>query len=247
MQKSINNAGDERRLLAEYAGSRENAEELFKPRVDFQDITQCGLLLLDGLVPLTGTHWLVFQFEKLPDDSVANWGSRCWANTVSHLAETDPEVRHVLQAYQTYLPGNGPALELLIKKVISAWRFFIWTYASITTPPDSNNHYQIKIIVLKDVILLEGISAKRNGQAGGWGLLDKCLSDLEKIARAFGINRIKTIATNERVYKAMLRRGFKDYINPTNLERHIETYAKSLELFLSEKTTSNQPPHSTAS
>lgn len=244
--KSINSADNERQKLAEYAGRRENAESLFNPRVDPQDITKCGLLLLDGLVPLSGMHWLVFQFEKLPDDSVANWGSRCWANTVSHLAEIDPEVRHVLQTYQTYLPSDGPALELLIRKVRSAWRFFIWTYVSTTTPPDSSNHYQIKIIVLKDVILLEGISAKRNGQAGGWGLLDKCLSDLKKIAKAFGINRIKTIATNERVYKAMLRRGFKDHINPTNLERHIETYAKPLELFPVEETISKQPRHSTA-
>lgn len=68
----------------------------------------------------------------------------------------------------------------------------------------------VKLIVLRDVVLLEEIQATREGSPGGWALMDKTIAGLRDVGRGFGINLIKAIATNERVYDAFARRGFRD-------------------------------------
>lgn len=239
----MTDADFERMRLAEYIGMRENAEALFAPRVHPQDITQCGLLLLDGLGTPTGTNWMASEFKDIPDEALVNWASRCWANTVAHLAEKDSEVVSILKSCRTCIPDNAAAQHTLIQKVHNAWRFFLWIYASPQKPRDINNQCQIKIIVLEDVILLEGISAQRNGNPGRWGVLDKCLVDLKKIAAPFGISAIKTIATNERVHQALLKRGMTDQVDQPGMERLVENYSKPMRLLLGTQLPTATSPH----
>jgi uncharacterized protein with von Willebrand factor type A (vWA) domain len=50
------------------------------------------------------------------------------------------------------------------------------------------------------------------------------------VHRGFGINLIKAIATNERVYSAFARRGFRDQHEIDDLAANVENYAQRIEL-----------------
>src|SRR5207248_4980965 len=112
----------------------------------------------------------------------------------------------------------------LVKKVDAAFQFFLWLVAGPTRPLTPDNQCVIKLMVLQDVILLEEIHARKDGSPGGWGLLDKSLEGLRDVAAKFEIDRVKTIATNERVYRAFLRRGFRDLGETPGLTFHVENY-----------------------
>lgn len=222
----------ERRKLAEFVGTRENASALFQSRVEDTAVEWSGQLVLQRLDFVNGFNACYWNFDRMSDSDVTDWGMRCWANTVAHLCGTDAEVRTTFLLHKTTLPNDGAALELFMGKVRSAFRFFLWILTSPERPFTMENSCYIKFIVLKDAILLENIQAKREGRFGGWGLLDKIIDGLREVAAGFEISQIKAIATNERVYRALLRRGFRDQDQVEGLTRHVENYSKPVELLL---------------
>lgn len=226
------NIAAERKRLAAFVGNRENAPLLFKPRLTHSDVELCGQAVLQHIGFPGGTNVAASDFNRMSDADVAEWGMRCWANTLAHLCETDAQVRAAIQKHQTYLPNDSKALELLIEKVRGAFVVFAWIIASPVRPLDMNESCYVKFIVLSDVILLENIQAKHAGINGGWGLLDKTIAGLREVAEAFGIRRIKAVATNERVYAAFLKRGFRDQQRVDGFERHVEKFARPIELIL---------------
>jgi hypothetical protein len=225
-----NGPAAERRKLAEFVGTRENASALFQSKVANADVESCGLLLLQRLDFVNGINSIYNNFDHMSDADVTDWGTRCWANTVAHLCETDAEVRTAVSAHQTTLPDDAGDLKLILGKVHAAFQFFLWILASPARPLDLENCCCLKLIVLNNAILLENIQAKRDGVFGGWGLLDKTIAGLRDVASGFEINRIKAIATNERVYRALLRRGFRDQGRVEGLIHYVENYSTPVEL-----------------
>lgn len=225
-----NGPAAERRKLAEYVGTRENASALFQSKIAEADIKTCGFLLLQRLDFVNGINSLYCNFDRMSDTEVTDWGTRCWANTVAHLCGTDAEVRATFSFHKTVLPDNATALNLMLGKVHASFQFFLWLVASPMRPLDPDNSCCVKLIILRDAILLENIQAKRDGTFGGWGLLDKTIAGLRDVAAGFEINRIKAIATNERIYRAFLRRGFGDQDQVEGLIHHVEHYSKPVEL-----------------
>jgi hypothetical protein len=220
----------ERSRLANLIGTRENAEPLFVPKVSDDDARNSGLLVLQRLDFVTGTNALYSRFQVLTDAQIAEWGPRIWANTVSHLAASDPEVRAILLEHHSSMPEAEGARVFLMQKVYNAFVFFLWIIASPSRPSDPQNCCILKLIILQDAILLENINAVRNGTAGGWGWLDKAIAGTREIGEAFEIRRIKAVATNERVYRAFLARGFHDAPQVPGLEFHVIVYARHVEL-----------------
>ena len=223
-------ANSERRKIAEYVGTRQNATILFRPKIVDTDLERIGELILGRLDFKDGTNTIYSNFDRMSDSGVSVWATVCWANTVAHLCEIDTEVRTAVSAHRTFLPDDTAAQDLLIKKVHAAFQSFLWLLACPTRPLTPDNRCVIKLIVLQDAILLEEIHARKDGSPGGWGLLDKTLDGLRDVAAGFEIDRVKTIATNEQVYRAFLRRGFRDLGETPGLTRYVENYAKPLEL-----------------
>lgn len=220
----------ERDRLANLVGARENAEMLFAPKVSDEDARDCATRVLQHLDFSTGINALYLRCQNLPAAEVANWASRIWANTAAHLATVDPAVRAVLLEHRSSLPEVESARTLLMEKIYAAFMFFLWILASPTRPLDPSNCCVLKFIALQDVILLENINASRAGTAGGWGWLDKSIAGLREIGEAFDIRRIKAVATNERVYQAFLKRGFRDLAPIPGLDYHVSDYARRIEL-----------------
>jgi len=227
---STDAAAVERRKLAELVGTRENASALFRSQVVAEDVEWSGRLMLQQFGFANGVNMFYSNFDRMSDTDVTDWGTRCWANTVAHLCESDADVRTVIRVHRSTLPDDTATLELIMSKVRAAYRFFLWVLASPARPFSMENSCYIKLIVLNNVILLENIQAKREGAFGGWGLLDKTIAGLRCLAAGFEIRRIKAIATNERVYGAFLRRGFRDQGQVEELIRHVENYSKPVEL-----------------
>lgn len=227
-----NRAAAERKKLAGLVGTRENAGALFKSKCVNVDLEFAGRLILERLEFVEGVNSLYTNFDCMSDSDVSEWGTRCWANTVAHLCETDSEVRSAVTAGRSMLPDDAYVQEQLIAKVLGAFGFFLWVIAGPRQSLDSENACSVKLIVLNDAILLENIDARHDGKPGGWGLLDKTISALRELAAALQINRIKAIATNERVYRAFLRRGFRDRTEVDGLLRYVENYSKPIELIL---------------
>jgi hypothetical protein len=223
-------AAADRRKLAELVGARENASVLFQSKVVDEDIEWAGGVVLQQLNFVNGVNSLYTNFDLMSDTDVTDWGARCWANTVAHLCEGDTEVRTTVAIHRSILPDDPAAAQLIMGKVRAAFRFFLWALASPTQPLTPENFCCIKFIVLSDVILLENIHAKRDGAFGGWGLLNKTIAGLRDVAEGFGISRIKAIATNERVYGAFVRRGFRDQDQVERLSHYVENYSKPVEL-----------------
>ena len=230
MPSSNDPLSEERRRLADAIGTRENAEMLFAPKVDDADANTSGSLVLQRLNLVTGTNALYTKFQSLTDEHISAWGPRIWVNTVAHLAENDSEVRAMVQVHGSGMPTEeGPRLRLM-EKVHKAFVFFLWIVASPTRPLDQQNYCVLKLIILDDTILLETIEAVRNGVPGGWGWLDMAIAGIRDIGDAFAIRRIKAIATNERVYQALLRRGFGDTPSIPGLHHHVTNYARCIDL-----------------
>jgi hypothetical protein len=237
MVNSLNDAlrdalAAERRKLAEYVGTRENASVLFQSKVADAEVQRAGALILQRLDFVVGTNALYSNFNLMSDADVTDWGTRCWANTVAHLCGIDADVRMAFSLHQTVLPDNAAALDLMVGKVYACFQFFLWIVAGPTRPLDPENSCCVKLIVLKDAILLENIQAKRGGTFGGWRLLDKTIAGLREVAVGLQIGRIKAVATNERIYRAFLRRGFRDQGEVEGLIHHVANYSKPVELRL---------------
>lgn len=222
-------AAVERIRLANLIGTRENAETLFAPKVSDDDTRASAARVLQRLEFVSGTNSLCAKMQVLTDAQIAEWGPRVWANTVSHLAVSDAEVRGILVQHGSSMPEDETARLVLTQKVHTAFVFFLWIVASPTRPPDPQNICVLKLILLQDAILLENIDAIRNATAGGWGWLDKAIAGTREIGDAFGIRRIKAVATNERVYRAFLKRGFRDAAPIPGLEHHVVVYARHIE------------------
>lgn len=219
----------ERRRLTDLIGSRENTEALFSPKARDEDVRDSGLLVLQRLNFVSGTNSLYFNCQSLADAQIAEWGPRMWVNTLSHLAVSDAEVRAIPVDHGSSMPEDEAARVTLMRKVHTAFVFFLWIVASPTRPADPRNMCVLKLVLLQDAILMENINAIRDGAAGCWGWLDKSIAGIREIGDAFEIRRIKAVATNERVYRAFLKRGFGDAAPIPGLERHVVEYARSVE------------------
>lgn len=220
----------ERAQLAATIGARENAEAFFQPRVALGDLDLCGKLILQHLDFLAGTNTMTVDFRGVPDDRVAEWASRIYANTLAHLCEKNAEVRSAYLRHGSYVPADETARLLFMRQAYTNFSFFMWLLASPTQPADPKNLCSLRFVVLQDTILLEDINAIRNGQPGGWGWLEKSIKGLRDVAKGFEIRRIKAVATNERVYRAFLKRGFVDQTSVDGFSRYVEKYAKPIEL-----------------
>ncbi len=220
----------ERSRLANLIGARENAETLFVPKVSDADARECGALVLQRLNFTAGTNSVFSKIQTLTDAQISEWGPRIWANTVSHLATIDPEVRAILHTHRSSMPEAETARLQLMEKVYRAFIFFLWVVASPARPLDPQNCCLLKLIILEDAILLENINALRDGTPGGWGWLDNAIAGTREIAEAFDIRHVKAVATNARIYAGLLARGFRDAPPIPGLEYHIAVYARHVEL-----------------
>lgn len=223
----------ELRKLADSVGTRENAAMLFKPKLSREDQQFSGALFLQHLNFPQGTNDVRCEVASIPDAAVTEWAVRCYSNTLEHLSETDADVQAALIRYRSYLPVDEATRLMFAQKVYANFSFFLWLHLSPSRPLDPNNCCALKFTVLEDVILLENVNAVRAGNAGGWGWIDKVLAGLRDVAKAFRVRRIKAVATNERIYQALLRWGFRDRPVIEGLERHVVNYAKPVELGLS--------------
>lgn len=219
----------ERRRLRSIVGCIENASVLFAPKICDDQAINAGGTVLQHLGFESGTNAIYSRCEKLPAHEVAEWASQMWANTVAHLASIDPEVRNILLQHKTCLPEDEDVQKALLEKVHASFAFFLWLIASPTRPTDHGNYCLLKFVVLNDVILLENINSARNGVPGGWGWLDKSISGLRQIGDAYEIRKLKVIATNERVCRAFLNRGFKHVPPVHGLELIVTGFAEPLE------------------
>lgn len=219
--------------LASSVGTREIAAMLFKPKLRREDQEFSGAIFLQHLNFPTGTNDVRCEVTSIPDAALTEWAVRCYSNTLEHLGETDAEVRAALLRFGSYLPADEPTRLMFAQKAYASFSFFLWLHLSPSRPLDPNNCCALKFTVLTDVILLENVNAVRDGNAGGWGWIDKILAGLRDVAKAFEIRKIKAVATNERIYQALLRRGFRDRPAIEGLTRHVVNYAKPVELGLS--------------
>lgn len=230
------NASDrERTKITEFVGGRANASNLFVSKMHDADAEWVGRTILGRLNFVNGDNALYTNFDCLSDEQVSQWATQCWANTIAHLCQVDAEVRAVVSCHRSMLPDDAAAQELLIKKVLRAFGFFLWLLAGPTKPLSQTNVCVIKLIVLHDALLLEEIQSIRDGTPGGWGLLDKTISGLRDVGRGLEIKVIKAIATNKQVYNAFLRRGFRDQVEIVGFTRPVTNYSKALELLSPER------------
>lgn len=75
---------------------------------------------------------------------------------------------------------------------------------------DPANHVFFALLILEDAIHVELVQSKRNGQSGGWRLINALIYRLLPWARAYDMKRITAMAVNERAAHLFQREGFEE-------------------------------------
>lgn len=208
-------------------GRPEVARVLFKPRVDQETVHAFTSSILAHLKAVPASVGVVDDFARVPADRIGPWAAQLWCNAISELALADETLGKVFRSGQGFVPTDPSAIILYKRCLAERFHFFAWIYGWGGAPGDTANCFTARLVSLDHVILIENLESKRNGESGGWGLLDAVVEGLRPIANATG-QRMKTVATNARVEAAFRRRGFAD--SPTAVEMEHSAKATVLEL-----------------
>lgn len=206
-------------------GQVEVASVLFKPRVDAETVAAIASAVLNRLRIEPASVTLVSDMAQLPPDRASSWAAQAWVNVVGELCGTDSEMARAF-ASGGYIPSDPTTILLYKRKLAARFVCFLWLVGWRGAVGDFANCFTVRLLVLDTVIRIEDLQAKLEGQTGGWGLLDATVEGMKLIASA-GNQRVKTIATNDRVEQAFRRRGFVDSVS--NQHTHTKK-ARPLEL-----------------
>lgn len=212
-------------------GRIDAARVLFKPRVDAETVTLIAGAVINGLKIEPASINVISDMAQLPPERVKSWATQCWVNVVGELAATDAEMEKRLGEGHGYVPTNPAVIQLYKRKLAEKFHCFLWIVGWRGAFGDVQNCFTIRLLVLDGVIRIEDLQAKLDGQPGGWGVLDSTVNGVRHIALATK-QRIKTVATNERIEQAFRRRGFVDPPDAANFV-HTEK-ARPLELPLNQ-------------
>lgn len=215
-------------------GRPEVARVLFKPRVDLVTIQDFANVILNQLKVAPASAGVVYDFTQVPPEQVGPWATQMWSNAISELAVANETLGRVFRSGQGFVPTDLTAITLYKQSFAENFLFFAWIYGWGGMPGDATNCFTARIVNLGKVILIENIQSARNGQPGGWGLLDAVIEGIRPIAGATG-QRVKTVATNARVEAALRRRGFVDSSTTTEMEHSAK--ATPLELPFTSSTS----------
>jgi len=210
-------------------GQVEIARLLFKPRVDGETVALIADAVLGGLKVQPASINVVSDMAQLPPDRVKSWATQCWVNVIGELAASDPELEKAFRAGGGYLPTNPAVIKLYKRKLAEKFHCFVWIVGWRGAVGDFGNCFTIRLLVLDGVIRIEDLQAKLDGQPGGWGILDSTIDGTRRVALATN-QRVRTVATNDRIEQAFRRRGFVDPVDGANFV-HTEK-ARPLELLL---------------
>jgi hypothetical protein len=208
-------------------GQPDTAKILFKPRVDAETVEAFTSAILSRLKIHPVNFGAVCDFAKLHPTQIGPWATQLWANTISELANTDEELGKAFREGGGLVPTDPATVKLYKRKLAERFHFFVWIFGWGAAVGDTTNCFTARLIVLDGVIRIEDIQSKRNGLAGGWGLLDAVVDGVRLIAGATG-QRVKTVATSDKIELAFRRRGFVDQVDEDRMEH--STNARPLEL-----------------
>lgn len=231
------NAADAERI-GDTIGRIDVARVLFKPRVDGETVALIASAVINGLKIEPASINVISDMAQLPPERIRPWATQCWVNTVGELAATDAELQKALREGNGYVPTNPAIIQLYRRKLAEKFHCFLWIAGWRGAVGDFQNCFTIRLLVLDGVIRIEDLQAMHDGQPCGWGVLDSAVNGVRHIALATN-QRVKTVATNERIEQAFRRRGFVDPPDGVNFI-HTEK-ARPLELPL------NQPSLDSAS
>lgn len=203
------------------------ARVLFKPRVDIATVQGFTNMILCRLKAEPTSMGVIYDFEEVPPEQLGPWATQLWSNTISELAVADETLGKVFRSGQGFVPTDPAAIALYKRSLSENFHFFAWMFGWGGTRGDAANSFTARIVCLDKIILIENLQAARNGQSGGWGLLDAVVDGIRPIAAAGG-QRVKTVATNARVEAAFRRRGFVDSSSSAEMEHSAN--ARPLEL-----------------
>ena len=206
---------------------------LFKPRVDHATVDAFTTMILCRLKVAPESVGMVSDFAQVPPEQIGPWATQLWGNTISELAIADEALGKVFRSGQGFVPTDPAAIGLYKRSLAEKFHFFAWIFGWEGTPGDAANCFTARVVSLDKVILIENLQSARNGQPGGWGLLDAVVEGIRPIASAAG-QRVKTVATNARVEAAFRRRGFVDSSTAAEMEHSAK--ATPLELPLTSAT-----------
>lgn len=208
-------------------GQPDVANALFKPRVDDETKTAFTSAIVNRLTICPADFGAICDFTKLHPTQIESWASQLWTNTISELAATDADLGKAFRDGGGFVPTDPSTVNLYKRKLAERFHFFVWIYGWGKAIGDATNCFTARLIILDGVIRIEDLQAKRNGQPGGWGLMDAVVDSIRQIAAATG-QRVKTVATNDQVERAFRRRGFIDQFDADKSEHSAN--ARPLEL-----------------
>lgn len=188
-------------------GRPEVARAVLRPRVAPAEAQGIAAAIRSHLKVKPASSGVACDFANVPASQVTSFATRIWANAISELACVDEELGEALREGAGFVPSDPKRQALYNRKMDERFRFFAWIFGWGGAVGDANNCYTVRLLVLDSVIRIEDLQAKRNGEPGGWGLLNATVEAVRLFALRNG-QRLKTTATNTRIENGFRRLGF---------------------------------------
>ncbi len=207
---------DELVVIKNTVGALQNAQRLFQPRVERNDIEALVSTLMPRLARPPNRAHLIVDMKELPEARRSEWAAQCWINTISEALRHDPAFRHAHEQHGSYAPRSKEAATPYIRAIDKSFQFFVWLVGWGGETGDVRNSFTLRMIFLSTAVLIENLQATTDGVPGGWGILDATVD----LARNFGAQAgipVRVIATNDQIGGALRRRGFSDPVAEPSL------------------------------
>lgn len=136
--------------------------------------------------PLVGCFTQVSKVRK-----PAEWATRIPLNALAVIAQKNTSLASAMMKQGL----NSPECRLVFR---DEWRGFLTAVAYPTPAVDYSNLILFTLLILKNAILIEEVRSIKDGQSGGWNLIQHLSDHLSKCAPFWGITTLLTSATTPR-------------------------------------------------
>ncbi len=177
-------------------------DSIFENNISFSTFSRWVPPVVEALFP-TGTPRVDFYPRLVLLPIKDRWRERVFLNSIATIGYENPKlVAHIEQ--------HGIHTSKCYSAFKQNYKGFLLFCAYPTPTIDFNNFGLVAISLVAKTILIEQVTAKKNGVNGGRRLIEILIKDLTHWAKAHDIHFIRTVTTSERSLSLFLKNGFRE-------------------------------------